>query len=940
LERLSLADEITPGLIEREGLLVHAAAAVGEAGAGRGSVTLIQGTAGLGKSAALAAVRARAAGEGLEVLSGSGRRREQEFGLGVVLQLFERRIISADGPEGERLLADAANEAALLLDPAPDRPVPDSSFDIIHGLYRLCVHLSELRPLLISVDDADLADSASLEFLLYLAERVKELPIAMVLTAGSVPRRVMPQLLVELAQQRYTHRHRLDPLSLEGTVQLVRERSPAGASNEICHALNKAGAGNPLLIDEMCALLEPGDAAGPPGRVHELAPMTVAEWALTLAGDVDERAAALLTAAAVLGPDAELRHAAAIAGLETEPAACLVDELVEVGLLRAGPGLSFAHPVVSAALDSIQPAGQRATRHLRAAELLAEEDASPELVAAHVVEAPCAGNAWAVESLTAAAAVALGRGVPSEAVRYLRRALEEPPPRAMRAHVMLELGRAEATAGEPQAAVRLRDAVQHVQEAPEGARAALETGRALFALGKPFEAMGVFEHGLDHAADGDQDVSARLRAAHATSVWLTRPTEPLDHSHAPRTGESAGDRALLALHAMEAAVRGVSADLSIELATRALNRGALLDDETADGLTYYLAAGALAIAGDLQTAEAALTAAIEDARSRGSVLGFATASHMRAMAILMRGRVTDAAADARHALAVEHHGWRLGLGGARLVLANSLIESGDLDGARRHLKEAETAVNPNDPTRLALFSTRGRLSAVDGDHRAALADFLACGELGERSGVDNPAVAPWRSDAALSHAALGQISEAERLADVELRLAESFGAPGPIGRALRALGAIRGPERGLDSLEAAVDRLDSSQNALERSRALVELGAALRRAGRRREAREPLRHGLDLAKRCGALPLAERAMREAKVAGARPRRTAMYGIDSLTARERQTAALAAEGMSNREIAETLVVTVKTVEWHLKHSYQKLGVSSRAQLRDIFDANTG
>ncbi len=146
-------------------------------------------------------------------------------------------------------------------------------------------------------------------------------------------------------------------------------------------------------------------------------------------------------------------------------------------------------------------------------------------------------------------------------------------------------------------------------------------------------------------------------------------------------------------------MRGISAELAIELAARALHRGALLDDETADGLTYYLATGALAIAGDLQTAEAALTAAVEDARSRGSVLGFATASHMRAMAILMRGRVPDAAADARHALAVERDGWRLGLGGARLVLANSLIESGDLDGARRHLKEAETAVSPNDPTR-------------------------------------------------------------------------------------------------------------------------------------------------------------------------------------------------------------------------------------------------
>ena len=727
------------------------------------------------------------------------------------------------------------------------------------------------------------------------------------------------------------------PANRKGRIVAIRLRA---ASDEICEGLHEAAAGNPFLVEELCALLDAEHAADPPADVRALRPQVVANWALAQARAVDQRAPELLTAVAVLGPEADLRHAASIAGLETEEAACLADELVELAFLRAEPRLTFVHPVVRAVLESAQPAGQRATLHLRAAELLAAEDASPELVAAHLLEAPCAGNAWAVESLTSAAAVALGRGVPAEAVRYLRRALDEPPTRPMRAHVMLELGRAEATAGEPQAVSRLQDAVQHFQEAPEGARAALETGRALFALGKPREAMSVFERGLDHGLNGDRDVSARLRAAHATSVWLTQPTEPLDHTHAPATGDSAGDRALLALHAMEVAVRGISAELAIELAARALHRGALLDDETADGLTYYLATGALAIAGDLQTAEAALTAAVEDARSRGSVLGFATASHMRAMAILMRGRVPDAAADARHALAVERDGWRLGLGGARLVLASSLIESGDLDGARRHLKEAETAVSPNDPSGLALLFTRGRLHVMEGDHSSALEDFLACGELGERSGMSNPAVAPWRSDAALSHAALGQVGEAEHLAESELRLAESFGAPGAIGRALRALGAIRGPERGLATLEAAVDRLDSSQNALERARALVEFGAALRRAGRRREAREPLRHGLDIAKRCGALPLAERALREAKVAGARPRRTAMYGIDSLTARERQTAALAAEGMSNRDIAETLVVTVKTVEWHLKHSYRKLGLSSRAELRDIFDANTG
>ena len=136
-------------------------------------------------------------------------------------------------------------------------------------------------------------------------------------------------------------------------------------------------------------------------------------------------------------------------------------------------------------------------------------------------------------------------------------------------------------------------------------------------------------------------------------------------------------------------------------------------------------------------------------------------------------------------------------------------------------------------------------------------------------------------------------------------------------------------------LHAAVEVLESSQAALERARAFVDLGAALRRSGKLLDARPHLKSGLELAQVCGAEELVKRATRETKAAGARPRRTALTGPESLTARERQVAGLAADGLSNREIAETLVVTVKTIEWHLKHSYRKLGVKSRVGLREFF-----
>jgi DNA-binding CsgD family transcriptional regulator len=125
--------------------------------------------------------------------------------------------------------------------------------------------------------------------------------------------------------------------------------------------------------------------------------------------------------------------------------------------------------------------------------------------------------------------------------------------------------------------------------------------------------------------------------------------------------------------------------------------------------------------------------------------------------------------------------------------------------------------------------------------------------------------------------------------------------------------------------------LEDSPAELEHARALTDLGAALRRTGKRSEAREPLRAGLDLAQRCHATALVQRAHDELVASGARPRRFLLTGVDSLTASERRVAEMASEGLTNREIAQALFVTEKTVEGHLGHAYRKLDVRSRSEL---------
>jgi DNA-binding CsgD family transcriptional regulator len=141
---------------------------------------------------------------------------------------------------------------------------------------------------------------------------------------------------------------------------------------------------------------------------------------------------------------------------------------------------------------------------------------------------------------------------------------------------------------------------------------------------------------------------------------------------------------------------------------------------------------------------------------------------------------------------------------------------------------------------------------------------------------------------------------------------------------------IRGRD-GVDDLHDAVAILAPSPARLEHARALVDLGSALRRAGSRREAREPLREGLEVARRCGAAALVEAAHEELVTAGARPRRLQFSGVESLTASERRVAEMAASGQSNREIAQALFVTVRTVENHLSRTYRKLDIGSREEL---------
>ena len=671
--------------------------------------------------------------------------------------------------------------------------------------------------------------------------------------------------------------------------------------------------------------------------MHETGPESVAAWVLRRMRRIGSSAAELAWAVAVLGDGTELHLAAELAGLGLDEAAWLVDELTDADVLARADRLFFVHPIVRRALYAARSPSDRREAHLRAARLLLNQGAEQERVADHLLRARRSRSDWAVDVLSGAAGRALSRGAPDAAVRYLRRALEEPPRRDRRPQVILELGRAEATAGEPQAVERLSEARELLTDVRQRAKIALDAGRALYAQGSPRQATKALRGGIEDLGDADQQLAAKLRAAHALAAG-----ERLEGGAAAtakllegRAASTPAERLLLAQSAMERALRGDRRTEVCELAPRALGTGRLLEEESSDGLGYYLATSALTLAEDLQAAEHALSDAVEDARARGSVLGFATSCYHRGCAMLRRGRVDDAAAEAQNALAAQRFGWRLAVPGAHALLAEALIERGELEAAEREVELATEAADSEDElSHAAYLTSRAYVCLLTGRPEEGRGDALECGRRLKEIGATNPAAAPWRSAAARPTAQLGDVAEARRLIEEELELARTFGAPGAIGRSLRTLAVVVGGDEGIACLQEAVAVLEESEAVLVLAQALVDFGAALRRAGRRRMAREALRRGLDLAERCGARAVATRARHEALAAGARPRRKALSGPEALTPRERQVAGLAAQGMSNREIAEALFVTLKTVEWHLRHAFDKLGVSSRRDLRRV------
>ncbi len=909
------------GLLEREKALGLIDEVLDTAMRGGGQALLIEGHAGMGKTRLHEAVLDGARARRMRVLRAAGAELEREIAYGVAAALLNARL---------RLLSGNAREAALST----------------HGLFNLLASDPEGPPALIALDDLHWCDTASLELVLYALHRLEELPMALVMTRRPSLGVSSTEALDRIALHPRVTVHTLSALSDESVGELTRQVFGERADDAVIDACHDATSGNPFYVRELLVALQEEDdlpSEELAERARALAPPAVIRSLRVRVGRVGAASAALARAVSVLGDDAPLRQAAELAGLSVGEAVAASDSLAAVDILLAREPLRFVHPLVRHAIAGDVPVSELASRHLDAARLLAREGADPELVAAHLLHGRAQGEDWAVGQLRAAAGDAMTRGAPHSAVRYLRRAVEEPPSDEQRAALWAELGTAEAAAGLPDAAEHLERAAGATTDPRRRAELALYRGHALYVRGRHQEAAAAYEDGLAELAGRSAGAEAmEIHDALQTGFVATGALLPeLQDRSAERSAQllararpgpqTHGRRQILAQAALHSALAGEPAEATLELAEGAWDGGRLLERETADGPAWSLVALSICWSGELERCHELLNAVVADARWRTPSHGFATASYIRGAVALTQGRVSEACADLELALDARRSGWGQFARAAAGFHCLCLLEAGQRRLAADVLAAGGALDRPRNLEDGARLLARAELRLTEARPEQALADAVAAQRVTSPS-VRLLGLLSWRAAAAQAALALGQRRRALELAREEFAVAERAGAAHLRLRAGRILGLCEEGDAGLDRLRATAALGLAAPPRLETIRALLELGAALRRGNRRAEAREPLQRAIDLAVQGGAHALHERARTELAATGARPRRQRlMSGPESLTPSERRIAELAAARHSNREIGRSLFVTPKTVEYHLRNVYRKLDIESRREL---------
>ncbi len=935
-------------MLERDEQVAAITAAISATydGAEGTQILLFRGPPGIGKTTLLAEAVARADAAGAIVLHGRGAELEREFAFGVARQLFEPALGSLEPERRAQMLSGAAKLAGPVFGEGIDLGADpgDRLFPVMHGLYWLSANLAAVSRLVIAVDDIQWCDEQTLGWLAYLARRIADMPIVMILCVRTDQQRAAPSSLAAIIAEPRAHVHDLEPLTLAATEAILASGTGTTPAPEVSLVCQARSGGNPFVVSQLAiALAEadlPLDHPDALTAIRNLLPDGVARSVLGRLRRLSPAAVRLAQSAAVLAQDVLLTDAGALAELPARDVFAAMDELVGAVLVRPEARLVFVHSLIKEAIYNDLPPGRRMDLHDRAATLL-EGRSPPERIGAHLLLCEARGDPARAATLERCATRALQRGAPAAAVRYLGRALLEQPELQARRNLLLALGAAEARVGQAAAIDHLEEAQALSASTSEIGEAVRERALALGMLGRFGEAATLLIAQIDAIRGQDPEVALQLEGELGVMGQLEFSLTPLVAERLARsaphlTGSTEGERLVLASFAYMRSNALAPAEELVDLARRAMSGGPVVSKRTSDSAVVYMLVYVLFRAGKFDDANQLLDDALDDARKRGSMLGASLALAVRSQLQWLDGRLADAEADARMSIDAQlEAGWQVVLPIAVAVLAECLLERGDAQGAVTLFADCGLGGTlPEQATFRWAQASRGRAKIAAGDRSGGIADLLDCER--EHMGARASLVLQWRADAAIALNASGESELARRLADEQLALAREAHLDRIVGVGLRTCGRLSVGEQAIDLYRESAEVLEKCGAQLEHARSRVELGAAIRRSGRRREAREPLEIGYELARSCGSHALVERARDELAASGVRLRRAALSGWDSLTPSERRVAEIAAAGQSNPEIAQSLFVARKTVEMHLGNVYRKLNVTGRDELASAFE----
>ncbi len=922
---------VASDLLERSEQQAAIASALRSSRQGDGCVLVIEGAAGIGKSRLLQELR-QAAPEGQLVLSARASELERGFAFGVVRQLFE--AIVRDPDLGPAALEGAARAAGDIFEETPSESRA-ASFALLHGLHWLVLNLAEVQPIVLAIDDLHWCDASSLRFLAYLGRRLEGTPILIAAATRPIaPATADAELLSELLAEPTAIHLYPKALSEHATAELLSAQVDGPVDPGFAEACFDATDGNPLMLRQLARSIQAegtAPTAANAANVRRAAHRALARTVLARVGRYSADAIAVARAVAVLGDTANGALIASVAEIDGAAVGPAWRELVEAEVLRRDE-LAFVHALVRDAIYFDLPEPDRQTLHLRAAKQLEAAGERVERIAGQLELVPLRADAWVANIAEQAGRAALRRGATDAAAIHLRRALEEPAPPDRLQAIKRTLAEVLFDVDAPSAIDLFRELATDEQDVRERALIQIGLTQALALTDRWSESATISQQAQQQLGPEHEDLSAIFDSIRTTSTMFGADDgaalRSMDDHRVLPPNAPLGVRLRAGLASLVWTYDGGSAEVCADLAERAVaSDPTILRDNTLIAVAPLYVLGLADREEGLDLWERARA----DAHRSGSTVLHLSADMWLGFTQQRRGDLTDAIAGLTNALGLMRS-WGSGkepMRYARSALALAHLDAGDVRQARIALDDGPPASHERPSLGNALWwHAQSWVLFAEGRHEEALA---ATATLEHRSAwMKHPVGSDWRLPRALAQHRLGHAEAALETAIDGVRIAEQWGAAGVLGPALRILGEVKG-DAGLDEVRRSVSILESSPARIQLTRSLLALGGLLRRGRQPTLAREPLERAYELAGACGSPGLVDQVRTELAATGVRRKPGDVAGPGALTPSERRVADLAAGGRTNREIAQELFVTPKTVEVHLSAAYRKLGISSRHAL---------